>query len=189
MSNKTIGKISLVLSKLIEAAFWIGAVTMVVCLVLALFNQHLMVISPVSDQQTVEFDVMGMDFGQINVEMLLQAFLIAAPFVFGIFTCMALIFRSIHQILKSLKAGSGQAFSEDNSPFQPVIVKQIKKIGWLAIAIPILEMVGSWIASFFFTGMEPSVNLLQFALGLCVLFLASIFAYGSKLQEETNGLV
>lgn len=190
MNQRTFGKIGLVLAKLIEIAFWIAAAGMLIAVILVfLWQASLLPGAVVMTGGSENFTILDIDFGQITLQTLPMAIYLAAPFAAVVYAVYAMIFRWVWQILKQMKAGQDERFSEKNSPFQPGIARKMEQIGWCAIAVPLISLAGQAAAGLFFEDVCVSVSLIQIAMGILVLFLASIFRYGVSLQNEVDGLV
>lgn len=95
---------------------------------------------------------------------------------------MALTFRRANGII---------AKAIEGTPFQACTVKWMKEIGYLAILAPIVGFVGSLIA--FLAGGLPTgevvLNLDGFIMGILILCLTQVFAYGANLQQDVDGLL
>lgn len=95
---------------------------------------------------------------------------------------MALTFRRANGIIVK---------TIDGTPFQACTVKWMKEIGYMAIIAPIVGFVGSLIA--FQAGGLPTeavmLNLDGFIMGILILCLTQVFAYGAELQQDVDGLL
>lgn len=190
-TNKLIGTAGLVISKIIEIGFWIAAVGMAVCFILALVNPG-MFGKPgfvVTDGPNTDFNLMGISLGWIDYHDMAKAFLCASPFAAVTAALYAMIFRNINLVLKQLRASEGESFGSENSPFRPDIVRMVREIGIFAISIPVISLVGQIIARIFFPEAYAEVDLMSIAFGVAILYLSSIFSYGEKLQDEMNEVI
>ena len=98
-------------------------------------------------------------------------------------TLLALIFRNIHKILKSL---------ESTKPFTAENVERVKKIGIYSIVMPTLQNVVVYICGVLIkmNGLKDvSFEVRGFIFGIIVLCLAYAFSYGVSLQEEVDGFI
>ena len=95
---------------------------------------------------------------------------------------MAIIFRNINHIFR--KSNTASPFSEYN-------VKKIKQIGYIAIAIPLINLVFYVVASIIArsNNVSMSFSLSEIVFGLVALTLSQYFAYGAKLEKDVDGLV
>lgn len=94
---------------------------------------------------------------------------------------IALMFRNLYHVLASAETGS---------PFQPANVQRLERIGWLAIAVPVITLVLSVV--FRLLGVdevELSFSLTDLIMGVLVLILSRFFAYGVSLQNDVDGMV
>lgn len=93
----------------------------------------------------------------------------------------ALVFRRVWQIIK---------LSWASTPFQQPVVKKVKQIGWLFIAVPLVTVAVSLVG---FVALWPEysfvVDVSGIVTGVIVLALSQIFAYGVKLEDDVEGLL
>ena len=183
-------KAIIIISKIIEVFHWVGCGFLVVfTIALAIGKEELIYkLSSIENLSTAtDVEMYGFSIDPSNSPQLIGAYILF--FIAGAFICamMAMVFRYVHLVFKT--AAGETKFSEGNTPFQPVIVKMIRRIGWLCIAVPAFELVISIIATIAFGGVESSVQLGIVFFGLIVLALSRFFAYGVELQKDTEGLV
>lgn len=189
--SSILGRVGTILAKLIEIAFWIGTVGLLVAWIMALFFPAQIADGTlVSVSGTTEpLSFMGLDAGAVSLKTLGRALCFLCPA--GAILCVlyAMIFRNIYAILKFLHAEKGLAFSSENSPFRLEIAHRVQKIGLFAIAIPLFSLLGQ--AVLYAVGLSTAMdlNMSQLAMGLAVLYLASVFQYGVKLQSEIDEVV
>lgn len=182
-------KVSTVLSKIIEIANWIFAACLIVGLIVFISNGIVPVISGETASESIGiygYDVQIADAsgalipGSI-VPLFICAFLVA---------CLtAMIFRDIYLICKFTQ-GKGR-YSEGKTPFQPDNTRMVKEIGIFAITIPIVQLVCDVIIRLAtsFTIETSGINVEAFVLGIAMLCLSQVFAYGTQLQADTDGLI
>ena len=107
------------------------------------------------------------------------------------FALVALIFRNLDIILHTISGRYEKA--ESTSPFQKDVVKRVKKIGILSIAIPVfsfaLTAIVYVVSLINGTPVDVSVSLEGVVIGLVCLCLTQIFSYGAQLEEEVDGLL
>lgn len=111
-------------------------------------------------------------------------------FCFGcvvVLSLMAMIFRNVYLILKT---SAGQTwFAHGDTPFQQNIVRMTREIGIFFIAISALSLLSVIIVGL---SAEPgfvSLNYESAFIGLVFLCFSTFFAYGTKLQEDVDGLI
>lgn len=195
---KNTGKIGMILAKLTEIGFWIATVCMGVVFVLCLVKPAGFVefTSRELAMGETSIEAMGLSISNIpvsegSVAKVLLGFCPAAAILFSL---TAMIFRNLYLIMKNLRADQKEDFSEENSPFQPDIIRMVREIGIFALSIPVVELIANEILFLVFRQMHMEVemgglNLSMVAFGMVVLYLSSIFSYGAKLQQDTEGLV
>lgn len=101
----------------------------------------------------------------------------------GMTAVMALMFHRMHGII--VKAMEG-------TPFQPCTVKWMRQIGYCSIGIPFIGLVGGIIAQLIPAARDSihvTLDLTGFVMGLLVLCLTHVFAYGLELQKDVDGLL
>ena len=137
-----------------------------------------------------EFSVAGFSVRVTENGVLLPGAFIPALLA-GIVICglMAMIFRNICLIFKT---SAGQTrFSKGETPFQPDNVRMLREIGIFAIAIPLWELACSVLVTLMVGSdtAEASVSLTGLTFGIAALCLSQFFAYGVRLQQDTDGLL
>lgn len=193
MKNKSVflGRISMILAKLIEVSFWIAAVGLLVAFIMALFfpgqiaNGNLASLS----QPQEELTVLGLSAGMISYDSLAHALCFLCPFGCISASLYAMIFRNIYLILRKVNASDGRAFSSDNSPFQPDIIRMVREIGIFSILIPLTTLIGQVILRLFLPESNGNFDILQLVSGLAILYLSTIFQYGGHLQAEMDEVI
>lgn len=196
---KSFGKFGMILAKIMEIFFWIGAVSMIVLFILCLAKPGALEYIEQNGVDGMEggftsISTLGLSVSSIPANGIVTILLWYPPFAAVLLGLMAMIFRNLYLILKKLHADKKESFSEENSPFQPDIVRMIRAIGIFALSIPLVELVANEILFLVFrmNNLEVELggfNLSMLAFGMVVLYLSSIFSYGARLQKETEGLV
>ncbi len=94
---------------------------------------------------------------------------------------MALMLHRMHGIIVETMAGR---------PFQPCTVKWMRQIGWCAIIMPVVSAVMSIVALLIkVDGIYAQLDLSGLLMGVLVLCLTHVFAYGLELQQDVDGLL
>lgn len=188
---KGINKATIIITKILEVGYWIATVGMVILLVYSItFKGQLSnFVSDIKDSgfeiSTSGFKIMITDEnGNINTKA------VAVFAIDGIIasTLMAMIFRNVYLIVKT---ADGQTnFSKGNSPFQKDIIRMIREIGIFCIAISVVSIIMSTVATAVLgNDIETSVKLDRVVIGLMMICLSNYFAYGSELQKDVDGLL
>lgn len=191
MNKTAVARFAKILARIIEIFFWIGAVGLCAALVMLLLNQIGVdgLVSGTDGTVPENFEVLGISFGMLLPAEMIRACYFSFPFGIVICSLNAMIFRNIYLILVKVRADSENSFSSENSPFRPDIVRMIREIGIFAISVPVVTLIGQFVASLFFKEAYMSFNITEIAMGLAVLYLSTIFQYGQNLQEEVDDLV
>lgn len=103
---------------------------------------------------------------------------------------LALIFRNVHKILKSLEGTKEQP--EMGTPFTAENIERVKKIGIYSIVMPTIQNVVVYICGVLIkmNGLKDiNFEVRGFIFGIIVLCLAYVFSYGVNLQEEVDGFI
>ena len=183
-------KAIIIISKIIEVFHWVGCGFFVVfTFALAIGRESIIYkLSDISDLSSAsDVELYGLSVDPANSAQLVGAFILFFFAAAVICAFMAMVFRYVHLIFKT--AIGETKYSEGKTPFQPIIVKMIRRIGWLCIAVPIFELIISCIANIAFGGVETSVQMSIVFFGLIILALSRFFASGVELQKDTEGLV
>lgn len=171
MENLT--KFATVLTKLIEVAYWIGAVAMVVAVVLVAIDpyvpgQLVWGVGPGAELSTHGFSmVIAGEDGELLVPALV-IFLLTGALVLGL-----------------------TKFSQGKTPFQKDNVRMLREMGFFLLAVLVVELVAE-VAAVLALGpeqVESSVGLNSFAVGILMLCLSQAFAQGVQIQRDVDGLV
>lgn len=93
----------------------------------------------------------------------------------------ALMLHRMHGIIVETMAGK---------PFQPCTVKWMRQIGYCAVAMPLVSAVMSIVAMLISAdGIHAVLDLSGLLMGVLVLCLTQVFAYGLELQKDVDGLL
>lgn len=105
----------------------------------------------------------------------------------AVLSLMAMIFRNVYLILKT-SAGKTW-FARGNTPFQQNIVRMTREIGIFFLAISALSLLSVIIIELAAKPVIVSLNYESAFIGLVFLCFSTFFAYGTKLQEDVDGLI
>lgn len=183
----------IVLAKVLEVFVWVASALIVASLVVIGIGKSdlLKLFSSIQNDTYLSIGGFSIDMNTIDPADVLRSFVIF--FITALIICvlMAIIFRKIHLVFKTAEGKT--KYSIGSTPFQPSIVRMIREIGFLSLAIPIAQIIMSIIANLVLghngPGLSVSFDLGSIFFGLVVLCLSQFFAYGAKLQEDTEGLV
>lgn len=100
---------------------------------------------------------------------------------------MAMVFRNVYLILKTAK---GQTwFAQGNTPFQQNIVRMFREIGIFLISVSVMTLISEIVVNFTGSELSSGFNSLSFFIGLVFLCISEFFNYGTRLEEDLDGLV
>lgn len=182
---KHVNTVAKIFAKILEIAHWVATGFMVA---IAICSQaapqwlgHLMDLDSLPSGPV---SVYGFEVTLTNAagEIDMRALLLLAIGGILLFFLMAMIFRNIYLILKK---------SEGTTPFQKDNIRMVREIGIFSIAIPVVGLIMSVITRLVLgvDATETSVNLTGFIMGIIVLSLTQVFAYGVELEKDVDGLL
>lgn len=186
MKNNKLMNVTKVVSKIIEVFNWVGAVLMLCATIFSLAKPSLVdkFLKLDTTGKTVEMNTYGLE---IEAPIINGMVSMKHVFVFGIFAVialclMAMIFRNMNLIIKR---------SEKESPFCKDNIRMVREIGIFSIAIPVVGIIMSIVATLVFGGenVETSNNMFCIFMGIMVLGLNEFFIHGAELEEDVEGLV
>lgn len=189
MENLT--KFATVLTKLIEVAYWIGAVAMLVALALFTIDpyvpgQLVRGVEPGEELGTHGFSIVIAGPDGVLIRPAMVIFLLTAAVVLSL---MARVFRDVHLVLRTTQGLT--KFSQGKTPFQKDNVRMLREMGLFLLAVPVVELVAE-VAAVLALGpeqVESSVGLNSFTVGILMLCLSQAFAQGVQMQQDVDGLV
>lgn len=188
---KGFSKAVMILAKIGEVCHWVGTGIMAVLLVCCLFFKE-QAPRMIAGDPTGEDVLYGFHFTLVGVDgvgLSLPALTVFAVAGVILLALMAMVFRNIYLIIKTSRGET--KFSKGATPFQPDNIRMLKEIGIFSIAVPvvgvIMSIVGRLVVGPEFA--ETSVDLSGLIMGLIILWLTQVFAYGAELQAESDGLI
>lgn len=180
---KQLNKFVKVVAKICEIVHWVGAAFMaVMAICTAAAPQWLKYFVDLYGAEgglsIYGFEVVFTDTAAAQNKTL-GLFAIGGVILFGL---VAMIFRNIYLIIKK---------SENSTPFQKDNVRMVREIGIFSIAIPIIGLIMGTVIRLAVgvDAIETSVNLDGVLMGIVVLCLTQIFAYGVALEKDVDGLL
>ena len=184
---KGLNKLGKVITKILEAFHWVGAILMTaatVCSITAPGWVKYLVGFDAKDCCGAELKVYGFEVNAPitdgNTDMLtFMLFGIGAVIILAV---MAMVFRNLHLIFKK---------SENTTPFQMENVRLVREIGIFTIAIPVIGFIMSVIIRLV-TGVETaelSIDMAGIFMGIIILCLTQFFVHGAKLEKDVDGLL
>lgn len=187
---KGFSKATMIIAKIAEVCHWVGAGVLSVLLVCCLFFKE-QAPRMIAGDPRGEDAIYGFHFtltaadGSLSLPAL-TVFAIAGILLFAL---MAMVFRNIYLIIKTSRGET--SFSQGATPFQPDNVRMLKEIGIFAIAVPIVGLIMSVVGRLAVGPefAETSVDLSWILVGLVILWLTQVFAYGAELQGDADGLI
>ena len=182
-----------VIAKIMEISSWVGCGLLTLSLIVLSIGRDSLLRFFTSAPADPVLTVGGLtiDKGTLTQAQLHSSY--AVIFIAALIYCvlMAMIFRSIYLIYKTA-AGETQS-SAGSTPFQPVIIRMVRRIGILSLVLPVMDVVMG-IAARLLIGHEAgkiavNINMSGIFFGLVILSLSQFFSYGAQLQSEVDGLV
>ncbi len=186
MENSKLRNVTAILSRVIEIACWLVAACLIVSAIVLTINRNDVMTayeSGMFSADSVKITGTQGDMTGWFVEAIVNGKIAFVFFPYTIILVLtAFIFKGIYDVFK--KSNTASPFSIEN-------VNRIKKIGYLAIAIPVCKAVMQLIvlAAVGGTDVNLSISLSEFVFGLVALCLSQYFAYGAQLESDVEGLL
>ncbi len=190
---KKLNLLALIVSKFLEILHWLAAALMLCLLALCLAAPNWL--SGLLAQGAQRFGrelttygftltVAGAD-GSVN----LAAVALFTVGAISILSLMAMVFRNVYLIFRTAKGKTW--FAKGDTPFQKDIVRMVREIGIFYLAVPIVSLLMSVVAVLVLgaDAAEPSVNFEGVVTGILLLCLSQVFAYGTQLERDVDGLL
>lgn len=180
---KALNKVTRILARILEIAHIVGACIMAVMLVCCIFVPNMpeeMIAGNPSGENAIygfHFTLTGVDGAVDRASMIV--FAVTAVILFGM---MALVFHSVYKIIRN---------SEGGTPFLPDNIRLLRRVGYLAIGVPVVGIVMS-IVGRLIVGPEFAESSVDFGgvfMGLLVLWLTQAFTRGAELERDAEGLI
>lgn len=190
---KGLTKFVTVLAKILEVFAWVGS-ALVLCSLIAIAAGQtglLKFFSSIETEEEIRVAGMSIDMSVIDPSRVITTYVVVFVALLLILILMGMIFRNIHLIFKTAEGKT--KYSKGCTPFQPDIIRMVREVGIFSLLIPAVQIIMSIIARIVI-GHEAAeiainIDLTTVFFGLVVLCLSQFFAYGARLQEETEGLV
>ena len=186
-------KAVMIISAIAEVCYWIGS-GMTCAIVISLAVGYTGLVSKLSSVIPEKGkDLIGFGFSISTVDsagnIVWGTYLIFFITLLLMLLLMAMICRNVHLIFKTT-AGKTK-FSKGKTPFQPDNIRMVREIGFFLILIPVIGLIMSIIARAIYSAsaIECSMDMHFIVVGLVILCLSGVFAYGMKLQQDVDGLV
>ena len=184
---------ALVLSKILEVIHWIGCVGMFVLMIASIAVKEPLIDllsrgipKYGAELSTYGFSIVATDSTGSIIPVSITLFSIGAIIILSL---MAMVFRNAYLIFRTAKGKTW--FAKGVTPFQKDITRMVKEIGIFYISVPIVGLVMSVIARIVI-GVEMaeiSVDMGSIVTGILMLCLSQVFAYGTQLQGDVDGLL
>lgn len=186
-----------VLAKIFEIFMWIVMVALIVGAVLlgvagasgAIESIDMSMVVEGMESASADLAEYGIDASTFDLNQIIRVGIVLC--IGGAISCglMAKVCRNINLIFKTAEGLT--EFSQGATPFQPENIRMVREIGYLCLAIPVMELILSIIAPFAVGSSQfhLSIDLQSIFMGLVALGLSQFFVYGAELQAETDGLV
>lgn len=193
---KKLNKVVIILSKIAEVGYFVGAALSVVIACLAgtgLLDKikYFTDADPNAAKEFKDLSSTGFSITAVNAagDVIPGSYVIFFITTAICLAIMAMVFRNVYLIFKTSKGDTW--FSKGETPFQPDNIRMVREIGIFFIAIPIIQLIMGIIARIVLSAemVECSVEANTVMMGLVVLALSQFFAYGTELQKDVDGLV
>lgn len=185
--EKTFTKIATILSKILEIAYCVAMICIVVLLVLVLVDPALPGRpAPLMELTSRGFSLVISDAQGDLLPGALPVFLLDCALSLGL---MFMVFRNVNLILRT---SQGQTkFAKGATPFQKDNVRMLREIGFFFVGIVVVQWVFCGVAMLVLgpENAEVSAGMADLVTGILMLCLSQCFALGEKMQRDVDGLV
>ena len=187
--EQEMNKAVIIISKILEVGHWVGCgffTTFIIAI--AVGREELIYKLSDMNSHTTNVEFNGLSFEAQNGTFTVSTLILFS--VAGLVVCAltALMFRNLYLAFKTAEGRT--KYSTGKTPFQPAVVKMIKRMGTICILIPIAELILDIISNVTMGDvLEMSVSMTGIFIGIVVLALSRFFAYGVELQNDVEGLV
>ena len=188
---KGLSKAAMIVARILEIGHWVGTGIFAVLLVCCMVAKDAAV-KMIAGDPSGEDVIYGFHFTLTNAagEMNMASLTVLAVAGIILFALMAVIFRNIYLIIKTSRGET--KFSRGATPFQPEVVRMLKKVGILSIAVPVVGFIMSIVFGLV-VGPESdataNLDLSGIFMGLIILWLTQVFSYGVQLEGDAEGLI
>ena len=188
---KGLSKAAMIIARIIEVCHWVGAGIFAVLLICCMVAKDAAV-NMIAGDPSGEDVIYGFHFTLTNAagEMSMASLTVLAVAGIILFALMAILFRNVYLIIKTSRGET--KFSQGATPFQPAVIRMLKKVGILAIAVPIVGFILSIVFGLVVgpdSAATANLDVSGIFMGLIVLWLTQVFAYGAKLESDAEGLI
>lgn len=191
---KRFNSVALVLSKILEIVHWIGCAGMIMLFIASIAAKEsvseaisrYMPLKYGAEPSVYGFSIVAADSEGRILPVSITVFSIGAIIILSL---MAMVFRNAYLIFKTSKGKTRLANGE--TPFQKDITRMVREIGIFYISVPIVGLVMSIIARIVIGAeiVETSVSMGGIVTGILIICLSQVFAYGTQLQDDMDGLL
>lgn len=190
---KKLNTAGLWLAKILELLHWGAEAAMLVLLVLSLAAKNWLcgwlaqgVPAFGSSLTTYGFELTIAGAGGAVNPTAVTLFSVGAALIFAL---MAMVFRNVYLIFKTAQGKT--SFSVGGTPFQKDITRMVREIGIFYISVPAVGLIMSVVSRLVLGAehAEISVGIEGVITGILLLCLSQVFAYGSRLQGDVDGLL
>lgn len=191
-----------IVARIGEVVLWISSALYVLLVAVFLFSGDRFHLSPDADARmdvgdwhfsigstVLDYDIRLVRFGEGPLDLPVVVMVGLTDAI--IFALLALVFHEVAALCGELGRWGGAADSGDGTPFSPAAAIRLNRVGWYLIAAPavafVLAVICALLGCSFSAGLWMSA--LMVMLGIIVLQLARVFAYGTALQQDVDGLL
>ena len=188
---KGLSKAAMIVAKILEISHWVGTGIFAVLLICCMVAKNAAV-NMIAGDPSGEDIIYGFHFTLTNAagEINMASLTVLAVAGVILFALMAMLFRNVYLIIKTSRGET--KFSQGVTPFQPAVIRMLKEVGILAIAVPIvgfiMSIVFGLVVDLEYTT-SANLDMSGIFMGLIVLWLTQVFAYGAKLEGDAEGLI
>ncbi len=122
----------------------------------------------------------GFDLSSVNESNIVPTFVVLLITGIVIAILAGFMFRNINQVFRVTNTAS---------PFDISNVNRIKRIGYLALSLPLCKLVTNIVLGLIVKNISIGLEASEILSGLIILCIAQYFAYGASLEKDVEGLL
>lgn len=190
---KQVNRLARGAAKVLEVAHWTGAVVALAVLALSVVARGWLcaALAPLAPEFGDGLSVYGFSLLVTQADGTLSplAITLFSLTAFFLFTLMAMVFRNVSLIFQTSRGKTW--FAKGSTPFQGDVTRMVREMGIFYIGIPVVGLLMSFLCRLLLgpEGAEVSVDVQGFVTGVLLLCLSQVFAYGTRLQNDVDGLL
>ena len=181
MKSSKLRDITALLAKIMEVISWIGVGFGFIGIgALLFFGKEISASYDEAIKPNLTASPGDFHLSRLTADNFVPTFVAMGIFMIIFMVLTAIMFRNVNHVFKT---------TNTDSPFAQSNVNRIKRIGYVAISLPIIKVLFNIVAGLILKDATIGVELSEVLFGLIILCLSQYFAYGASLEKDVNGLL